>query len=215
MDKIVDFAQVVGNIIAAAVLSIYFAVQYIKKTNAKVKIGKTVIEQTDISLEIYQTMNYYKELLKADRILLFEFHNGQHYSNYRSAIRMSASYEVYRAGLESVLSQCTNLPITIMPRLIKGITTQDYVYCQDIERIKGDMGSCYEFKKGINVHSYFDIALKDQDGFIIGFVAVHWNNPIPSHVHLEEDYKDELFHLSWKLEELVKELTIADKKAKK
>lgn len=215
MDKIVEFAQIIGNIVAATVLSVYFAVQYVKKINAKVKIGKTVVEQTDINLEIYQCMNYYKELLKADRILLFEFHNGHHYSNYRSAIKMSASYEVYRAGLETVLPQCTDLPIAIMPRLIKGITTQDYVYCPDIERIKGDMGSCYEFKKSINVRSYFDIALKDKDGFIIGFVAVHWNNPIPPHVHLEEDYKDELFHLAWKLEELVKELTIADKKAKK
>lgn len=215
MDKIVEFAQIIGNIVAAIVLSVYFAVQYVKKINAKVKIGKTVVEQTDINLEIYQCMNYYKELLKADRILLFEFHNGHHYSNYRSAIKMSASYEVYRAGLETVLPQCTDLPIAIMPRLIKSITTQDYVYCPDIERIKGDMGSCYEFKKSINVRSYFDIALKDKDGFIIGFVAIHWNNPIPPHVHLEEDYKDELFHLAWKLEELVKELTIVDKKAKK
>lgn len=215
MDKIVEFAQIIGNIVAATVLSVYFAVQYVKKINAKVKIGKTIVDQTDINLEIYKCMNYYKELLKADRILLFEFHNGHHYSNYRSAIKMSASYEVYRAGLDSVLNKCTDLPIAIMPKLIKGITSQDYVYCQDIEKIKGDMGNSYEFKKSINVHSYFDIALRDSDGFIIGFVAVHWNNPIPSHVHLEENYKDDLFHLAWKLEELVKELTMADNKAKK
>ena len=62
--------------------------------------GNTYSEN-NINLDIYKHMNYYKELLKADRILLFEFHNGQHYSNYRSALKMSASYEVYRAGLES------------------------------------------------------------------------------------------------------------------
>ena len=52
MDKIVEFAQIIGNIVAATVLSVYFAVQYVKKINVKVKIGKTVVEQTDINLEI-------------------------------------------------------------------------------------------------------------------------------------------------------------------
>ena len=69
-------------------------------------------------------------------------------------------------------------------------------YCSDIENIKGDMGNSYEFKKSIGVHSFFDIPLHDDNGIIIGFVAVHWNNPIPPHVHLEEDYKDELFHMA-------------------
>jgi hypothetical protein len=160
-------------------------------------------------------MNYYKELLKADRILLFEFHNGQHYSNYRSALKMSASYEVYRAGLNSIMNQCTNLPIAIMPKLIQDITTKEYAYCRDIELIKGDMGNSYEFKKSIGVHSFFDIPLHDAEGVIIGFVAVHWNNSIPSHIDLEKDYKEELFHLAWKLEEMIRELTCMDQNAKR
>ena len=77
------------------------------------------------------------------------------------------------------------------------------------------MGNSYEFKKSIGVHSFFDIPLHDDNGIIIGFVAVHWNNPIPPHVHLEEDYKDELFHMAWKLEEMIKELTAMDSDAKK
>ena len=63
---------------------------------------------------------------------------------------MSASYEVYRAGL-NIMNQCTNLPIAIMPKLIQDITTKEYAYCRDIELIKGDMGNSYEFKKSIGV----------------------------------------------------------------
>lgn len=172
MDEILNVAKHIGIILAEIILGIYFCKQYIEKLNKKIPIGKTVVEQNETNLEIYKQMNYYKELLKADRILLFEFHNGQHYSNYRSALKMSASYEVYRAGLNSILSQCTNLPIAIMPKLIADITSKEYAYCSDIEKIKGDMGNSYEFKKSIGTKAYFDLPLHDKDGIIIGFVAV-------------------------------------------
>ena len=215
MDEILETAKYIGIVLAEIFLGIYFCKQYIDKVNKKLPIGKAVIEQNNVNLDIYKHMNYYKELLKADRILLFEFHNGQHYSNYRSALKMSASYEVYRAGLNSIMNQCTNLPIAIMPKLIQDITTHEYAYCRDIELIKGDMGNSYEFKKSIGVHSFFDIPLHDAEGIIIGFVAVHWNNPIPPHIDLEKDYKEELFHLAWKLEEMIRELTCMDQNAKK
>ena len=113
MDEILNTAKYIGIIFAEIALGIYFCKQYIDKINKKIPIGKAVIEQNSTNLEIYQYMNYYKELLKADRILLFEFHNGHHYSNYRSALKMSASYEVYRAGLDSIMNPCTNIPIAI------------------------------------------------------------------------------------------------------
>ena len=215
MDEILETAKYIGIVLAELFLGIYFCKQYIDKAQKKLPIGKAVVEQNNVNLDIYKHMNYYKELLKADRILLFEFHNGQHYSNYRSALKMSASYEVYRAGLNGIMNQCTNLPIAIMPKLIHDITTKEYAYCPDIELIKGDMGNSYEFKKSIGVHSFFDIPLHDCEGVIIGFVAVHWNNPIPPHIHLEEDYKEELFHLAWKLEEMIQELTCMDQEATK
>ena len=215
LDAILEAGKHIGIIMAELFIGVYFCRQYIEKLNKKLPIGKAVVEQNGINLDIYQHLNYYKELLKADRILLFEFHNGQHYSNYRSALKMSASYEVYRAGLNSIMNQCTNLPIAVIPKLIQDITTKDYTYCSDIEKIKGDMGNSYEFKKSIGVHSFYDVPLHDAQGTIIGFVAIHWNNPIPPHVNLERDYKDEIFHMAWKLEEMIKELTCMDATAKK
>ena len=115
-------------------------------------------------------MNFYKELLKADRILLFEFHNGQHYSNYRSALKMSPSYEVFRAGHESIREKCSNLPIAIMPKLIADIVQEGVSYCQDIEAIKHEMGNSYAFKKSLGINAFYDKAIKDASGNIVGFV---------------------------------------------
>ena len=148
MEHIVETAQSIGIILAEILLAIYFCKQYIDKYQKEHKpnISDEVTKQNPIDLDIIEKMDYYKELLKADRILLFEFHNGQHYSNYRSALKMSASYEVYRAGLESSREKCSNLPIAIMPRFIAAITREGFTWCKDIEEIRYDMGNSYEFK---------------------------------------------------------------------
>lgn len=217
MDTLLSTAQAVGSAIAMILLSIFFCKQYIdkyKKENA-LTIPMGVVKQNAIDVEIEQKMNYYKELLKADRVLLFEFHNGQHYSSYRSALKMSPSYEVYRAGLESIRNECSNLPISIMPNYLAEIISEGYSYCPDIEQTKGRMGSTYTFKKSLGIHAYYDRAIHNEDGNIIGFVAVEWNNPIPEYIHLQEDFADDLDHLAWYLEESVKKLVKMDQNIKR
>lgn len=206
MEHILETAQSIGVVLAEIFLGIYFCKQYIDKyqKDNKVQIARSIKEQNKIDLHIIDKMDYYKELLKADRILLFEFHNGQHYSSYRSALKMSASYEVYRASLTSSREKCSNLPIAIMPRFISDITEKGRAYCKNIEDIKHEMGNSYEFKKSIGIKSFYDLAIRDVCGNVIGFVAVQWEN------EQEEFDIKELEHLAWHLEEAVKELTKMD-----
>lgn len=217
MESLINTAQNIGTVVAVILMSIFFCKQYIDKykKDYSTAIPKGVIKQNGIDVEIEQKMNYYKELLKADRVLLFEFHNGQHYSSYRSALKMSPSYEVFRAGLESIRNECSNLPIAIMPNYLAEIISTGYSYCPNIENIHTNMQSTYSFKKALGINAYYDRAIKDVDGNIIGFVAVEWNHAIPEHVHLLEDYGDELDHLAWYLEESIKRLVEIDRSIKK
>lgn len=212
MEHIVETAQSIGIILAEILLAIYFCKQYIDKYQKEHKpnISDEVTKQNPIDLDIIEKMDYYKELLKADRILLFEFHNGQHYSNYRSALKMSASYEVYRAGLESSREKCSNLPIAIMPRFIAAITREGFTWCKDIEEIRYDMGNSYEFKKSIGIKAFYDVAIKDDCGNVVGFVAVQWQHEMPTDIDVKN-----IDHLAWHLEEAVKKLTALGKSDKK
>ena len=212
MEHIVETAQSIGIILAEILLAIYFCKQYIDKYQKEHKpnISDEVTKQNPIDLDIIEKMDYYKELLKADRILLFEFHNGQHYSNYRSALKMSASYEVYRAGLESSREKCSNLPIAIMPRFIASITREGFTWCKDIEEIKYDMGNSYEFKKSIGIKAFYDVAIKDECGNVVGFVAVQWQDAMPTDIDVKN-----IDHLAWHMEEAVKKLTALGKERNK
>lgn len=208
MDAILETAKTLGIVIAEVILAVYFCKQYLDKATKGIDISSGIKKQNEVDLKIIERMDYFKELLSADRILLFEFHNGQHYSNYRSALKMSASYEVFRAGLESSRDKCTGLPIAIMPKFIASITQEGRAFCHDIEEIRYDMGNSYEFKKAIGIKSFYDIAIKDTNHNIIGFVAIQWN-------HVVKDFPEEdMKHLAWFLEEAVKELVVRDQEGK-
>ena len=210
METVIETAKIIGVTIAEIVLVFYFCIKYINASLKNNDVNKAVKEQNVIDIEIMQKMDYYKESLNADRILLFEFHNGQHYSNYRSALKMSASYEVFRAGLETTQEKCLNLPTSIMPQLIHQITEEGYCVCRDIEDINKDMPNSYQFKKSLGIKSFYDVAIRDKNNAVIGFVAVQWNTLMPENVDIEE-----IKHLAWFLEEKVKELTSIDKNSRK
>lgn len=210
MDAILETAKIIGMILAQIILAFYFCRQYIKKAADRIDVSSGVKKQNAIDLDIISRMDYFKELLAADRILLFEFHNGQHYSNYRSALKMSVSYEVFRAGLNSVREKCTGLPIAIMPRFVSAITTDEKVWCKNLEEIKETMNNSYEFKKALGMKAFYDIAIKDKTGNIIGFVAVIWEHTLD-----QEPDGNTVAKLAGYLEDRIDALTKQNKKEKK
>lgn len=210
MDQVLEIAKIIGTILAEIVLAFYFCKQYIKKMADKIDVSSGVKKQNAIDIDIITRMDYYKELLSADRILVFEFHNGQHYSNYRSALKMSASYEVFRAGLDSIREKCTGLPIAIMPHFISAITKDERVSCKSIEDIKESMSNSYSFKNALGMKAFYDVAIKDRNGNIIGFVAVIWNHTLDENVDAAAISK-----LTGFLEDRIDALTMQNKKAKK
>lgn len=207
-ESILKAAETIGSTFAIVLFSIYFCKTYIDKLEKKMPIGESVKKQNVEDAHIFETMEYYKELLGADRIMLFEFHNGQHYSNYRSALKLSVSYECYRAGLSSQRDVCSNLPISIMPKFIHAITTQDQVNYKNIEDMRMDMPNAYAFKKDLGIKAFYDVPIKDKDKNIIGFVAVQWAHDLPENA---ENYRAtvdaHVRRLAWSLEDSIKRIT--------
>lgn len=184
MEEAISLAKTLGVAIGEIILVIYVCVQYIKKNYKKfekINISLKMPEQNIIDMEIMDQMDCTKEILNADRIHVYEFHNGDHYADYRSAYRFSCSYEVTKANKPSYRIQCSGLPISIMPRFINKLTTEGVFYCDDIKKLKDTMTSTYEFKNNIGIKAFYDIVIRNKNGNVIGFVAIQWDkNTIPN-----------------------------------
>ena len=200
MEEAFEIAKTLGVAIGEVILTIYICMQYIKKKLKRPDVSKKIPGQNKIDLEIMTQMDYTKELLNADRIHIYEFHNGDHYSDYRSAYKFSCSYEAIKAGKVPVRTKCINLPISVMPKFINKITTEGMFACDDISKIKDDMPSTHAFKRELGVKSFYDVAIRNASGNIIGFVAIQWDKgTIPT---MNED---EIKRLVWYIEERIKE----------
>lgn len=78
--------------IAALIVAFYKA-----KEDVKTAIPKKIKGQVLIDSEITNEIENLKEYLIADRVQIYDFHNGGHYANGRSALKTSCSYEVVRS----------------------------------------------------------------------------------------------------------------------
>lgn len=196
MDEIINLGKGIGQFIAFIVISLFFCKQYLNQYFKKTNVGKMLPKQNKLDLEILSKLEYVKEILNADRIHVYEFHNGEHYSDYRSAYKFSCTYEVFKAGNQPVQQKCINLPTNCMPQFIHKITEDGKFICKDLEELKETMPSTYNFKKSIDVDSFYDIAIHNKEGNIIGFIAIHWFNK----ENMKID-KDVINQLVWYVEE--------------
>ena len=80
-----------------AVAGLFVALNKAKKTIEET-IPQKIKKQCNIDYLIINKMEEVKELLNADRVQVYDFHNGGHFANGRSALKVSCSYEVCRAG---------------------------------------------------------------------------------------------------------------------
>ena len=136
MNEFLDSAKQIGIFIAEVIVALFFCKQYLNKYFKKTNVGKMLPKQNKLDLEILNKLEYVKEILNADRIHVYEFHNGEHYSDYRSAYKFSCTYEVFKAGNHPVQQRCINLPTNCMPQFIHKITEDGRFVCNDLEALK-------------------------------------------------------------------------------
>lgn len=162
-------------------------------------IPKKLKKQCDIDLEIIQRMEDIKELLGADRVQIYDFHNGGHYANGRSALKTSCTYEVTRTGVKGYQMFLQNLPLSAIPRFTRNLLNDGEMCVEDIELIKDSMPSTYNIKKEQGVLGFHDVVLENQFKEPIGFLGIQYVNN--SHKTYNNNEKNEILRLKFFIEE--------------
>ena len=137
-------------------------------------VSKSITKQSDIDCEIVHEAEKLKEIINADRIEVFEFHNGVHYANGRSALRMSCTYEVCRYGVEPYLSRLSGIPLTVVPNLIKNLLNKDKVAIEKLDDVADIMPSTFGLLNSMGVKSFYAFVIHNDKGEPVGFIAIQF-----------------------------------------
>lgn len=156
-----------------ALASAYVAWQK-AKTDIKSAVPKKIKGQVTVDSVVTNVMEDLKEFLNADRVQVYDFHNGDHYANGRSALKTSCSYEVVRTGIKGHQKELQAVPLSCIPHFIEKLLNNSVLKVNDLEELKDSMPATYELKKSQNVASFYDVILNNKNGEPIGFLAIQY-----------------------------------------
>ena len=175
-----------------------------KKVKKEVEetIPAKIKKQTNADLEIINKMEYAKEILGADRVQIYDFHNGGHYANGRSALKTSCTYEVVRAGVKKCQRELQAVPLSCIPHFVDELLRNNSLEVNNLEDIINQMPATYSLKKEQSIKSFYDVVLENDSGEPIGFLGIQYTRGI--HKVYTEQEKKEILKLKFFVEEKLK-----------
>lgn len=162
-------------------------------------LPQKIQKQCDIDMNIINRLENIKEMLKADRVQIYDFHNGIHYANGRSALKTSCSFEVVRSGIKGHQKELQSVPLSCIPIFIKTLLNSGELRINNLDEIKDKMPATYELKKSQDVVSFFDIILSNKNKEPIGFLAIQYNEK--DKVEFTKEEMNEILKLKFYIEE--------------
>lgn len=180
--------------IATLIVNIMKAKKEIENT-----LPKKIQKQCSINIEITNKLEKLKEYLIADRVQIYDFHNGGHYANGRSALKTSCSYEVVRVGVKGHQKELQSVPLTCIPKFVRSLLSQNELRVNDLEEIRTDMPATYQLKKEQDIKSFYDIILQNKNKEPIGFLAIQYSKI--NSVNFNQEEKNEILKLKFFIEE--------------
>lgn len=202
MDKFISVCETIGQIIAGIIISIYFCKSYLDK-HFKSNIAKKIPKQNAIDIAIIDELEKCKELLNADRVQVYEFHNGEHYANYRSALKMSCTYEVVKFNSPALRDKAKAIPLTCMPEFVRAITSNGNIICKDLEEYKKTMPSTYNFSLPLGIKAFHSVAIKNKNKEVIGYISAQWDST--DNVVIDEE---SMTRFAWYVEEQLNSINL-------
>lgn len=205
MQIIIDFLNDFSLLILAISAIVVAIIKSYKNTKKELDtLPKKIKKQTSIDVLITARMEEIKELLNADRVQIYDFHNGGHYANGRSALKTSCTYEVVRTGISPKQMYLQAIPLSCISKFTRKLLDNEFLEIKNLEDIKDDMPSTYQLKKEMKINSFYDIILNNKEGEPIGFLAIQF---VKNNYNISSDKdKREILKLKFFIEEQLEKI---------
>lgn len=142
------------------------------------KVSRLISKQVPKNMLVIKELENLKELVNADRVHIYEFHNGEYFANGRSALKMSCTFEVVRAGIPSVQLGYQKVPLTMIPVYINKLLREYYLNVSDLSEIEDIAPSTYQMVLGMGLTSFYDIVINNNNGYPVGILSIQYvKNP--------------------------------------
>jgi hypothetical protein len=181
VDKVLNLVETQGLAVVIAVLFLYTLFKAINIMLDRLK-KKSKEEQHDILLDVRKKvgediediLNYAMLRANACRAYVFEYHNGVTSLGGLPFLKMSNTYEVVNAGVQSNQSTLMDLPCLLYQKLIRALDLNPYVFLNVNDR-KEEYGQLvYEMMVEQGVTQAILFRFVDKKNRTAGFVGLDY-----------------------------------------
>ena len=174
-------ATTVGTIIVFGAVFVVTIKKFIKQALDKLNSNKTdwkdLPQRADLDRRILERMEQVKELTSCDRIMVFDFHNGEHFANNRSALKTSCTYEVTKYGINKEQAKAQGIPLSMLPHLLEFLLEKESFCVDPLSDYKVIQPEFY-FCQALNAEAIFCNAIKDAEGSTVGFLLCQYTDEL-------------------------------------
>ena len=169
---------VVSTIItgAIALIGIYLKISLNKKCDP-------VTEQNAIDQNVMAALEYLRNELDADRVIVQEFHNGGKFTSGCSQKKLSVSYEVCKNGVSSIFRKFQNVRVSALSSILK----RSFNNLILVNLNKEECAFSHDLKEHGTISSAFCV-LKTLTNKNIGLLSIQYVNR-PKHKFTEQQNK--------------------------
>lgn len=166
-----ETGYVIAGLLGGALLAFWTKLKkllLIMLLSFKSRFKKTIPAMIQRDMEIYNHLFDIKARTRADRVLVFQFHNGSYYTNSASQMKMSCTHEVVGEGISRESRNMQDLIIS----QFAGFTTkliQESFFVLDRENIDTYSMGLMMSNQGVRTAAF---ALFRYEGVIEGFLAI-------------------------------------------
>lgn len=196
LDLIGVFITSISSVIIALIGKGYFTKLRHRKARKESKLK--LIEQIEKDEIVHMALKDLKRKYRADRIYIWQFHNGGNYYTESSIQRASISYERCSDGLERNSEKYQGIIISLFNWYIKKLLTDDSFFT-DTKEIKdvGMRGILF----GNGSVSHAAVPIYDDSKHLIGILCLDWiYSDLPHYVLDDDDNFSEEFKKEFKSE---------------
>jgi hypothetical protein len=157
---------IAGSIGAAATL-----IATLLKLRWSCKLEKNKLKKHTVQNEdVYRALQYTLDYLSTDRVVVYEFHNGDIYYSGSSQQKFSNTYELVGDGISSELKHQQNLRVSSFNRFVKPLVDNDYYEFKSLDDVEDVVIRNFFADQG--TYSTYCVPIKLLSGKIIGILGV-------------------------------------------